>query len=231
MSLDDFVGTIKRRFVIGRLASIVSTSLTAERTYTLPDKDGTFAMMDDVGGSADHGALTGLADDDHPQYLTEARGDARYTLIGADAWTYAKLGVDFTTTSATAVDVTGIAFTHVANGIYEFEARLMVRTATATVGPSPGIAWPTGLLDGAVDIEVTTSASAIVRQLGGTGAAVLAPVGGLPTTTQSYPAHVRGMLFAGASPSGSLKLQLASETAGKTVTIKKGSFLKWRKLN
>ena len=28
-------------------------------------------------GVADHGALTGLADDDHPQYHTDARGDAR----------------------------------------------------------------------------------------------------------------------------------------------------------
>lgn len=30
------------------------------------------------GGTTDHGALTGLADDDHPQYHTNARGDARY---------------------------------------------------------------------------------------------------------------------------------------------------------
>lgn len=29
-------------------------------------------------GVTDHGALTGLADDDHPQYLNQARGDARY---------------------------------------------------------------------------------------------------------------------------------------------------------
>lgn len=29
--------------------------------------------------SADHGALTGLADDDHPQYYNQARGDARYS--------------------------------------------------------------------------------------------------------------------------------------------------------
>lgn len=28
----------------------------------------------------DHGALTGLGDDDHPQYLTQGRGDARYPL-------------------------------------------------------------------------------------------------------------------------------------------------------
>ena len=31
--------------------------------------------------SSDHGALTGLADDDHPQYLTSGRGDARYPRI------------------------------------------------------------------------------------------------------------------------------------------------------
>lgn len=30
------------------------------------------------GGTGDHGALTGLADDDHPQYLNNTRGDARY---------------------------------------------------------------------------------------------------------------------------------------------------------
>lgn len=33
------------------------------------------------GGVTDHGALTGLADDDHPQYHNDARGDARYALI------------------------------------------------------------------------------------------------------------------------------------------------------
>jgi hypothetical protein len=31
----------------------------------------------------DHGGLTGLTDDDHPQYLNNARGDARYDAIGA----------------------------------------------------------------------------------------------------------------------------------------------------
>lgn len=29
-------------------------------------------------GASDHGALTGLADDDHSQYHNDARGDARY---------------------------------------------------------------------------------------------------------------------------------------------------------
>lgn len=33
------------------------------------------------GGVTDHGALTGLADDDHTQYHNDARGDARYSLL------------------------------------------------------------------------------------------------------------------------------------------------------
>lgn len=36
-------------------------------------------------GASDHGALTGLADDDHSQYHNDARGDARYDPIGAAA--------------------------------------------------------------------------------------------------------------------------------------------------
>ena len=35
------------------------------------------------GGVTDHGALTGLDGDDHPHYLTAARGDARYVQPGA----------------------------------------------------------------------------------------------------------------------------------------------------
>lgn len=39
-----------------------------------------------VDGVSDHGDLTGLADDDHPQYHTDARGDARYyTEVELDA--------------------------------------------------------------------------------------------------------------------------------------------------
>lgn len=34
------------------------------------------------GGVSDHGALTGLADDDHTQYHNNARGDARYSQLG-----------------------------------------------------------------------------------------------------------------------------------------------------
>ena len=148
---------------------------------------------------------------------------------GADGgWTYITLANDFTTSSATAVDVTGLAFTPGANKRYEFFAHLLTRTATATVGPRPGIAWPTGMTDGVASIRQTSAAATDVMQRGNISGAVLAPVGGVPTTTGSWPAIIEGIVVAGANPSGTVKVQLASETAGTVVTIKAGSYLRYR---
>lgn len=141
-----------------------------------------------------------------------------------------KVANDVTTTSATAVDVTGLAFTPAANTDYEFEAILYTRTATTTVGPRPGLAWPTGMIDGVVAIQQTSSATANVFANGNINAAVLAPVGGVPNTTQSWPAFVWGICRAGNSPSGTVKVQVASETAGTTVTVKAGSMFRYRAL-
>lgn len=53
------------------------------------------------GGVTDHGALTGLADDDHTQYHNDARGDARYSPLGhAHTGTYQPLDADLTTIAA-----------------------------------------------------------------------------------------------------------------------------------
>ncbi len=55
-----------------RLDDTVSTVLSRLATHTHPGMGG--------GGVTDHGALTGLGDDDHTQYHTDARGDVRYYL-------------------------------------------------------------------------------------------------------------------------------------------------------
>ena len=54
--------------------------------------DGTWQAS---GGVTDHGALTGLADDDHTQYHNDARGDLRYQPLDSDLTAIAAL----TTTS------------------------------------------------------------------------------------------------------------------------------------
>jgi hypothetical protein len=49
------------------------------RTLTAPDASGTIALTADIPAViTDHGSMSGLADDDHPQYHNDARGDARY---------------------------------------------------------------------------------------------------------------------------------------------------------
>ena len=139
-----------------------------------------------------------------------------------------RLDSDFVTSSATAVDITGLAITPAANKRYEIYAVLFTRTATATVGPRPGLAWPSGLTDGVASIRQTSSATANLIVNGNIAGALLIAVGGLPLTTSSYPAIVEGALIAGASPSGNLRLQIASETAGTNVTVKAGSFIRYR---
>ncbi len=138
-------------------------------------------------------------------------------------------GADFTTTSATAVDVTGLAFTPTASLRYEFEALLMIRTATTTVNPRAGLAWATGGTDGVAMIEEAQTATAVpIVANGNIAAALLIAVGGLPNTTQSWPVRIQGMFIAGATPSGAVRVQLASETAGTTVRVVLNSFLRWR---
>jgi len=58
------------------------------------------------GGVTDHGALTGLGDDDHPQYHTDARGDARYFTQAQVTTSLA--GKANTTHSHAITDVTGL---------------------------------------------------------------------------------------------------------------------------
>jgi hypothetical protein len=59
------------------------------------------------GGVSDHGALTGLGDDDHTQYHTNARGDARYWPLSTDLATQAELDAH----AADTTSVHGIADT------------------------------------------------------------------------------------------------------------------------
>ena len=57
------------------------------------------------GGVSDHGALTGLPDDDHPQYHNDSRGDARY---------YTKAAIDARVLN----DIDDVDTTGVSNGDY-----------------------------------------------------------------------------------------------------------------
>ena len=132
-----------------------------------------------------------------------------------------------TRASATAVDVTGLSLTVTANTNYEIRCRLALRTATTTVNPRVGFAWSTGLTDGVAQIMESQAATGnLLFASGNPNAALLVAVGGIPNTTQSWPVRIWGYLVAGASPGGTLRIQLASETAGTNVTVKAQSFIR-----
>jgi hypothetical protein len=108
---------------------------------------------------------------------------------------------------------------------------LRLRTAAAATGPQPGLAWPTsGITDGSAEARVAISAAAQVAGFGNIGAAFRAIGTGLPNTTQSWPGIIEGEIEAGTTPAGSVRVQIASEVAGSAVTVKAGSFLRYREI-
>lgn len=162
---------------------------------------------------------------------TFLRGDQTWAAPsgGSDPWTNVILGSDFNTTSATAVSVTGLSFTPAANTRYLVEMVLLLRTATATVGARPGWNFPTGLSDSMAWAESSNSATASALRFWGTGTAnVNAASTGLANTTESWPGLGTVYLITGGSPSGAVQVTLASETAGTQVTVRAGSFLRYR---
>lgn len=147
---------------------------------------------------------------------------------GSDPWTILALAADFTTSLVAAQDVPGLSFAAIGSRRYMIEGILFLRTNTATVNPRLGFAWPTGLTDGVMSLDVAQSVSAQLMVRGNMNAALLSAVGGLPNNNQSWPAFLYGAALTGAAPSGNFRVQLASETAGTIVTIKAGSFLRYR---
>jgi hypothetical protein len=117
------------------------------------------------GGVSDHGALTGLADDDHPQYHTDGRGDARYPQLSGSysnpAWiadlAWAKLtGVPSTFAPS--------AHTHPVAEISDMSANARTFAQAANYA-----AMRTALGLGTAAVEnaaTTTTANAVVKALG-----------------------------------------------------------------
>jgi hypothetical protein len=163
-------------------------------------------------------------------YFDGAKGDKGDPGTSADPWIFVKLADDFTTSLATNTNVTNFKFTPAANKTYLVFGTLMLRTATATIGARPGIAWPTGLTDATARIEAANSLTVSALQLFGALTTKNAASTGLATTTHSHYGGLEALIIVGASPSGDFQITLASETAGTNVTIKAGSFFMYREI-
>lgn len=149
---------------------------------------------------------------------------------GADPWTYVILGSDFPTSATANTNVTGLAFAPAANKRYAVEGSFLLRTAVTTVGARPGISWPTGLTDGAMQMTAPNSNTALAFRSQQAGTTANAASTGLPAINASFLAKLDAIIITGASPAGNFQVTLASETAANEVTMRAGSFIRHREV-
>ncbi len=105
-----------------------------------------------TSGVSDHGALTGLADDDHTQYFNQTRGDARYPL--ASAMTSALAGKEPLQTLATQAEMEAGTVTDPRR----MSPKLVADAIAALSSGGPGIDLPVSIADGGTGS--TTAAAA-----------------------------------------------------------------------
>ena len=193
-----------------------------------------------AGGISDHGALTGLGDDDHTQYHNDARGDVRYTPLahvgsGGAAHSVAtpSLAGFLSATDKTKLDDLGdawvslilvsdfdatnatpaaspLAFTPDPSKQYIFEGVLQIRTDSSSNAACPGISWPGGLVSGASSISAPTGLSSQALDFGEAPTDSRAVPTGMPANTR-FLSKLNAEFLTGASPSGNLAITLSTE--------------------
>lgn len=145
-----------------------------------------------------------------------------------DGWTYLRVNADVTNSTTTPADV--LTFTPEPNAQYIVEALMMVRSATAGVAPQPCITWPTNVGDGVYYTQQAGSSSSTVPRYGNTSANFASGVTDIVDNTGSWPIFMCSTFITPANVSGDWKLQVRSETAATQVTVKAGTYLRYRRL-
>lgn len=220
--------------ITGNAANVTGTVAvanggTGQTTYT----DGQLLIGNSTGNTLAKATLTagtGIS-------ITNGAGSITIAnTASGDPWTIRRLTTDFTTTASTNTlisDGTNL-FRHrpAANTVTEYQALLMIQTSAATNNPRTAWEWATSLTDGTVQMYQTgAGSSTLVYESGNTLATVQIPAGGLPVNGATYPVRVWALTVAGGTaPGGFNQLMMAAETAGGTMTVRAGSFMKWRTL-
>ncbi len=128
-------------------------------------------------------------------------------------------------------DVTDFGFVPAPDTRYYVEGVLLVRSSATTIGPRPGIKWPTvGIVDQAAYLRASIGGSpsaATIHHMEGallTAQQVL-QLGGLASISYSYAVILHATFETGPTVTGDFQIVLFSETGGNDVTLRAGSFL------
>lgn len=133
---------------------------------------------------------------------------------------------DATTTSTSAVDVTGLSVALPSYGRYHFEAHLKVGSSSAA-GTDYAIAVPAGATFTAYVFGTNSSAGAFFQEqvtASGTLTTAHFNIAALTTAAQGAFVHIYGIITMGGT-AGNLKVQHAKVTSG-TSTVYAGSFMR-----
>lgn len=150
---------------------------------------------------------------------------------GGDGWTYVFLASDFTNSTTTPTNVTGLAFTPAADTRYEIEGRFFVRAAATTTGAQIGVVWPTGIAEpSAAHLGSPSSATALTLRNVARGQTTQVAATGVPSTTLEALGLLTAILTTGASPSGTFRITLDSEVAASEARMVAGSFIRYREI-
>ncbi len=149
------------------MSDTISTLAAKLRPHWLRDLSSNITAVSAAGtpGVTDHGALSGLMDDDHPQYLNAVRGDARYLpATGGANYQYIGTGSGTTAawrnvsefagsglTAATGVLAVGVANTGAAGLTVEADAVRL--TSSSDVGTTPAAAILASTAGGALTLS------------------------------------------------------------------------------
>lgn len=143
-----------------------------------------------------------------------------------DLGTILKATTTTSTTSATAVDVAGLAFTPAAGATYLLDGYLLISSAVATTGVRVAVVWPTGVT-GAINMVIPQTDTTEADFFTATSGALATSGSGV--TTQRL-ARVEGLLVAATTglAAGTVRVQVASEVALTSVSVLAGSLLVYR---
>lgn len=152
---------------------------------------------------------------------------------GSDPWTTVQLATDFisTNTIASPDDITGWTFTPAADKSYLIEFHALANAAATTTGIRPGYkSGMGGTIYCGMYVNVPNGAAGtFIRNFFGTGTQNSSATAS-PSTTPHY-LHGQGMIIAGATPSGSFQMTLATEIAASAVTLLAGSIFRYREVS